>query len=143
VTIDVLILWATADSAMRAHVWERPVPDQALDTLRAIGAGVVYRFQLPYVRVQMRNAETARLKGIAEFFRYVPDPTRHDAEVVVEYREGPTDRDVRRFLELGGVMDDRGNLYLSGSMPDASIGRLRREVTVESIEVIGVGCVNL
>jgi len=143
VTIDVLIARVPADSSMRSHIYELPVPEQALDTLRAIGARVIYRFHLPYVRIRMRKTETARLEGIADLFRQVPDPEQHAIDVVVTYWDEPTDRDVRRFLGLGGIMDDRGRWDISGSLPDESIERLRRERTVESIQATGVACVTL
>ena len=68
-----------------------PTPEQ-VRSVEALGARVVYRFVLPGVRARIAAAKLRERIPVAEYLITVPEPRRHDVEIVVTYPYWPDDR---------------------------------------------------
>lgn len=122
-------------------------PEQEED-VTAHGGRVLYRYQLPVIRAEIRPSQVERLS--AEMFsratvnhvRSVPNPRRMDLEILVMYHGPIGESDLQRITKLGARVNNMFavNNSLSAAIPDQSIRALRSDPSVIYVGYNGVYC---
>jgi hypothetical protein len=115
------------------------------DLIAAYNGRIVYSFHFRALRVVMPVEKIPELAARNRAVVYdVPDTTRHDWAVSVNYRDdhrfGPADE--AQFVLLGGRIRHRWPSLnsISGDLPDQSVPALWRNPVVKGVATIGLAC---
>lgn len=111
-----------------------PPTSQEVNAVTAKGGIVVYRYNLPALRARIATDSIAALdeQGITSRALTVPDSSRYDIRVLIQYASAPTDSSRAVIVTNGGRITGAmiSRMQLFAEVPDRAIPAIRTDPKV-------------